>query len=724
MPAHLDPDAAIMPGMTPSIPASINNLELIEYSKEMFGAFLDASMPIVNSREISNHTSVLLNLSVRRLVAAFIEPSNDALDSQIQVSIQKYFENKNSIVVPSTHNIQSLLFLSLFVEELGAGNKFTTAVRMACAMSWNRAFDQLDEDRNYGHGASYIWWSLVSLDTWLYVYSGVPPIIDYTGFNVPKPRRPPKFYRALIGLSEVLRMLVRPESIGEYAEFESALDALASWENSHRAEVYPPDSSDRFENIFDSLALLRILHSVVISLFILQDPLFAVKYSSLHTPEGSRQTSRADGDVIVSNSGTTTISTRDPLNVKEILATQCDIFQNGPPKRGAFKAMLKETIFTVDGPAWAFHRGLLRPQFTRNQITQLENLEEHASVLIQCIPEGISTDLQKLFLNFTMDSSTDFLFGESSDTLRYRLAQLQGQQPETEPWGSFYALHNPKELQDALSVCWGIMDPYIDEATAKFEQQKRGSGSASVSEKSKDKYIVLYELIKQTKDREYLRSSLTALILAGTGSVAGLLSFMFALLVQHPEVERKLRQAIYDQFGSEYENGNSRITFESLKRCTYLRWTIDETLRMYPLVPFDVRVASQDTTLPRGGGPDGQNPVFVPKGTYIEFCPYAMQRRQDIFGPDANWFRPERFETFSQTRGKGDNAWSYVPFSGGPRHCVGQQFALTEVAYVVVRFFQYFKRFESGEPSQFIKADMKMALGVGGDGVPVKCFKY
>lgn len=67
-----------------------------------------------------------------------------------------------------------------------------------------------------------------------------------------------------------------------------------------------------------------------------------------------------------------------------------------------------------------------------------------------------------------------------------------------------------------------------------------------------------------------------------------------------------------------------------------------------------------------------------------------MQHRQDIWGPDVENFRPERWE------GKKSNGgWEFLPFGAGRRKCIGQQFALTETAYVVIRFLQIFDEMEA-----------------------------
>ena len=68
-------------------------------------------------------------------------------------------------------------------------------------------------------------------------------------------------------------------------------------------------------------------------------------------------------------------------------------------------------------------------------------------------------------------------------------------------------------------------------------------------------------------------------------------------------------------------------------------------LRLYPVLPGNQRTAIVDTILPLGGGPDGKSPIFIPKGQIVEYAVYAMHRRKDFYGEDAEEFKPERWET-------------------------------------------------------------------------------
>jgi cytochrome P450 len=139
---------------------------------------------------------------------------------------------------------------------------------------------------------------------------------------------------------------------------------------------------------------------------------------------------------------------------------------------------------------------------------------------------------------------------------------------------------------------------------------------------------------------------------------------------------------------------------------------MNETLRLYPVVPFNVRLALKDTTLPRGGGPDGLSPVGILKDTPIGYSTLCMQRREDLTPVDTLMFSPERWETWQP------KPWTYIPFNGGPRICIGQQFALTEMAYTIVRMLQRYERVENfmgpvdgGKPC--LKAEIVLQPGQG-----------
>lgn len=113
--------------------------------------------------------------------------------------------------------------------------------------------------------------------------------------------------------------------------------------------------------------------------------------------------------------------TSDPKNIQAMLATQFNDFEFGPARIGNMSATLGSGIFTQDGKPWEHSRALLRPNFARDQVSDLELEENHVQNLFKAMPvqaDGwtAETNIQQLFFRLTIDSATEFLFGESVDS--------------------------------------------------------------------------------------------------------------------------------------------------------------------------------------------------------------------------------------------------------------------------------------------------------------------
>ncbi|CZT17218.1 related to cytochrome P450 family protein [Ramularia collo-cygni] len=406
--------------------------------------------------------------------------------------------------------------------------------------------------------------------------------------------------------------------------------------------------------------------------------------------------------------GTTSLLTVEPANVQAMLATQFKDFELGAMRINQFYPLLGSSIFTSDGRFWEHSRALFRPQFNRESLNDLEGTEDAVRDLIDAISAGMDgfqeVELLPLLQNFTLDTATSFLFGESVKSQRCSLDEADGLQGSKQFREDFEfvnkTLLNRIRLQSAYWLADGRRFRKAVARIRAFTEQfvEKALNASQPGKVTSKKYNLLSALATQCQDREELQNQSLAVLLAGRDSTAALLGWAFTRLALHSEIFHDLRRAILNDF-----NTQKSITATALKSCRPLQHFFNEVLRLHPVVPINNRQAVRDTTLPRGGGPDETMPIAIKKGQVVTFSVYLMHRRVDLWGEDALSFRPERWAQRIPS-------WQFLPFSGGPRVCIGQQFALIEASYILVRMLQQYDAIEPVDRTDM--AALKKGLGL------------
>ncbi|KAF8853501.1 cytochrome P450 [Acephala macrosclerotiorum] len=343
--------------------------------------------------------------------------------------------------------------------------------------------------------------------------------------------------------------------------------------------------------------------------------------------------------------------TSDPRNIEAITTSRFQDIGLGC-RRPACYPFLGEGIFTQDGPPWKHSREMLRRQFARVQARDLETFIEQVENLISTFrnSKGI-VDLQPAFFRFTLATATTLLFGESIETLSER---------EQEEFAEHF---------DRASKITAVRLPLADLCFL----QDHGYEEAS------QKYPFILDLYNEYQDSVLVRDQLVNVLLAGRDTTACTMSWAIFHLIRHPSKLQHLREEIMSVAGFE-----TVITRSHTRNIPYLTAVLNETLRLYPQVPINTRSTIKTTLLPKGGGPDGEAPVLVPRKAGITFSPYHMHRRKELFGEDANEYRPERWLDGSLS----NIGYAYMPFLHGHRTCLGKDFALSEASYSIVRLLQ------------------------------------
>lgn len=182
-----------------------------------------------------------------------------------------------------------------------------------------------------------------------------------------------------------------------------------------------------------------------------------------------------------------------------------------------------------------------------------------------------------------------------------------------------------------------------------------------------------HEETGETMTDDEISEEVLGMIIGGHETSSSALAWIWYELDRHPEVQRRL----YDEIDSIVGSGTLRL--EDVPRLKYAKMIIDETLRLHPPFWFENRNAA--TAVELGG-------VLLPPGALVAFSRYSLHRHP------AFWKEPERFEParFEPEREENKRStYAHVPFGGGPRICIGINFAVMELVVVLAVIAQRYK---------------------------------
>ncbi|KDQ14076.1 hypothetical protein BOTBODRAFT_132971 [Botryobasidium botryosum FD-172 SS1] len=401
------------------------------------------------------------------------------------------------------------------------------------------------------------------------------------------------------------------------------------------------------------------------------------------------------------------IVTVDPENIKEILATRFQDFEKGEKFHDMFESFLGTGIFTSDGETWKFHRSMARPFFVRERVSDFDYFERHSAKVIS-IMEHMSArseacDFQDLFQKFTLDTTTEFLFGSCTNTLdapdngkgdhnRYadfarafdRLQDIVVTRVRIGSTWPLFELFGDKS-KGPMRIINAFIDPILKHAMRDRKNLLR------------EDVTFLDYLVRTVDDEKTIRDALCAKLLAGRDTTASLLTFSTYALALHPEAMLELRKEVLRTVGQ-----MRAPTPADIRSMKYLRAFINEVLRLFPSLPVNIRRSVVSSALPSPLSKMG--PLYMQDHVSITYSLFLMQRRADVWGGDAEMFKPERWLDIPgqalQTKPQVANPFIFLPFNGGPRMCLGQGFAYQECSYLLIRLLQRFRAFDFAPDAQ------------------------
>jgi len=357
-----------------------------------------------------------------------------------------------------------------------------------------------------------------------------------------------------------------------------------------------------------------------------------------------------------------------PDGVRHVLQENHRNYNKDVPDYHVLSLVLGKGLLTNDGGSWLKQRRLIQPAFHRERVAAFGTLMsetalrwteawETGSFIETGRPLALTQEMSSLTLSIVAEalfgtdlSAENESVGRALTTVNHLLAK------------GFYLpwiLSLPTRERRRLHAARSALDTVVEQIIRERRRHRETHGD-------------LLEMLLEARDEEtgegmtdqQVRDEVLTLLLAGQETTANALSWTFSLLAQHPHVEARLQE--------EYQrvlNGRPAI-IEDLPQLPFTRMVVEEAMRLYPPAWGLGR---------RALGNDEIGDYSIPRGAYVLVFPYVTHRHP------AFWERPDEFdpERFSAKLAAERHRFAYFPFGGGPRLCLGNQFALYEAQLIL-----------------------------------------
>ncbi|KAJ7555376.1 hypothetical protein O6H91_05G035300 [Diphasiastrum complanatum] len=383
----------------------------------------------------------------------------------------------------------------------------------------------------------------------------------------------------------------------------------------------------------------------------------------------------------------------DPEIMKEVL---CNKFGHFPKVEGpaAVRDLFGDGLVLATGEKWAKERRILNHGF---QLTKVKAMVEMMAQLTSKMLDkwdilmgdkakeslAIEIEAQEYYRNLTADIiahtafGIDYEAGKAVFELQYQQRKILRQARVVVQWPGRSLLPTPTNWRR-----WKIKNQVegglrkMIETRLHYESKRHGSQENDLL----GLMISAYKGELQGNQR-HLRMSIPDIVdecktffFAGHDTTATLLTWTTMLLAMYPDWQDRVRAEVVQVCGSKPPDS------EILGQLKLVDMVLYETLRLYPVVPQIMRGAKKDISLGK---------LFIPKGTQLCLLVLAMLHSKQVWGEDANEFNPERF--LKGMANASEHRSAFLPFSLGPRNCIGQVLAIMEAKVVISMLLQRFR---------------------------------
>ncbi|XP_071579225.1 cytochrome P450 4aa1-like [Temnothorax nylanderi] len=342
---------------------------------------------------------------------------------------------------------------------------------------------------------------------------------------------------------------------------------------------------------------------------------------------------------------------------------------------------LGKGLITRDVDKWKVHRRILQPAFHRHVLERFAGtFSECADRLVDKLLEKDGKDINvTVFVNNSVyDILIETILGtpasqrsnDSEDDTPFRKGQVMVPYRFARPWlliDWIYRLtaagkSEEQQQKDLFDFCFRKM-----KEKREFLQKNGSLSTDSTPRKTSllEYMVEINEKNPRFTERDIIEECCT-FMLAGQDSVGTATAMTLFLLANNPKWQERCVAELNEIFGDDRRSP----TMQDLREMKCLDMCIKESLRLYPSVPLFARTLGEDVRL-------GKH--VIPAGCGVFIAPYCTHRLPHHF-PDPHDFKPERFSPENSER---RHPYAYIPFSAGPRNCIGNKFATLEMKSVI-----------------------------------------
>jgi cytochrome P450 len=358
----------------------------------------------------------------------------------------------------------------------------------------------------------------------------------------------------------------------------------------------------------------------------------------------------------------------DPAAIRHVLLDEYKNYKKGLPAQ-RLRPVLGQGSLLLEGEVWRRRRRLVQPAFHKQKIATLgAAFVEGTDAMIErwrpTLDRGGAIDARDEMLELTMRLTLRNMFR----------AEQTEVQPLVDAWQHLYDELSRSRLRLVRLPAW-VPDRRRDEAARAMATVHRVLGELIEARRAHDDGSVLAMLLRAHDEEgggglgdDELRDEMMTIFIGGYETSSNALAFTLALLAAHPADADRQRAEV------DAALGDRAPTIADLTALPFTRAALDEALRLYPPSWMITREALADDVVAG---------FRVRRGAQLFISAYGVHHAPDLW-PDPERYRPERFLPDAPERPR----FSYLPFGGGPRICLGDQYALTEMTLVLARLAQ------------------------------------